>query len=238
MTTNTISTNSSTVMRGVARWLLRETMGTVMAGVILFFCADRWDWVWGWATVITIAYYVIGTASVLLPKNPALLAERTGPKMGAKKWDTSIMIAVGTIILVIYIVGGLDARSGWTSNFPAWAQIVGVILTLFGYTLVLWAIAANAFFSLIVRIQKERGHTVATGGPYRFVRHPGYVGTILAYIGTPMILGSLWASVLGVITAMLMIVRTALEDKTLRAELDGYKEYAARVRYRLLPGVW
>ena len=88
MTTDTIKTNSSTEKRGVARWFFRETMGTVMAGVILFWCAGRWDWVWGWATVFTIAYYVFGTASVLLPKNPALLAERTGPKKGAKKWDT------------------------------------------------------------------------------------------------------------------------------------------------------
>lgn len=238
MTTETTSTNSSTVTRGVARWFFRETMGTVMAGVILFWCAGRWDWVWGWATVFTIAYYVFGTASVLLPKNPALLAERTGPKKGAKKWDTLIMSLVGAIILGIYIVGGLDARYGWTSNFPAWAQALGFILTLLGYTLALWAISANAFFSLIVRIQKERRHTVATGGPYRFVRHPGYVGTLLAYIGTPTMLGSNWAILLGVITAILIIVRTTLEDKTLLAELDGYKEYATHVRYRLLPGVW
>jgi protein-S-isoprenylcysteine O-methyltransferase Ste14 len=233
-----MSTNSSTVKRGVARWFFRETMGTIMAGVILFWCAGRWDWLWGWATVVTIAYYVFGTAFVLLPKNPALLAERTGPKHGAKKWDTTIMILVGTIILVIYIVGGLDARYGWTSNFPTWAQIIGVVLTLLGYTLVLWAIAANAYFSLIVRVQKDRGHTVATGGPYRFVRHPGYVGTILAYIGTPLILGSAIAIALGIVTALLIIARTALEDRTLIAELAGYKEYAARVRYRLLPGVW
>ena len=238
MTIDTMSTNSSTVKRGVARWFFREIVGTVMAGVILFWGAGNWNWVWGWATVVTIAYYVFGTAFVLLPKNPALLAERTGPKHGAKKWDALIMSLVGTIILVIYIVGGLDARNGWTRDFPAWAQIVGVILTLLGYTLALWAIAANAFFSLIVRIQKERGHTVATGGPYQFVRHPGYVGTILAYIGTPMMLGSNWAILLGVITAILIIVRTALEDKTLLAELDGYKEYAARVRFRLLSGVW
>jgi protein-S-isoprenylcysteine O-methyltransferase Ste14 len=238
MTTGTIGTNSSTVTRGVVRWFIRETMGTLMASVILFLCADRWDWLWGWVTVATIIYYVGGTAFVLLPKNPALLAERTGPKKGAKKWDTLIMSAVGTLILVIYIVGGLDVRYGWTSNFPTWAQIIGVVLTMMGYTLVLWAIAANAFFSLIVRVQTERGHTVATDGPYGFVRHPGYVGTILAYVGTPMLLGSLWTIVLGVVAAILMIVRTALEDKTLLTELDRYKEYAARVRYRLLPGVW
>jgi protein-S-isoprenylcysteine O-methyltransferase Ste14 len=148
------------------------------------------------------------------------------------------MSIVGLIILAVYVMGGLDVRYGWTIGFPMAAQIAGVILAVLGYALVVWATASNAFFSLIVRIQKERGHAVATGGPYQFVRHPGYVGSILAYVGTPIILGSWWAIALGVVSALLMIVRTAFEDKTLLAELDGYKDYAARVRYRLLPGVW
>jgi len=235
MTTNT---HSSTVARGGARWFIRETMGTMMAGVILFWCAGRWDWFWGWAAVVTIAYYVIGTALVLWPKNPALLAERTGPKKGSKKWDAQIMSVVGAITLTIYITGGLDARHGWTGPIPTWAHILALIVALLGHTLLLWAVASNAYFSLIVRIQKERGHAVATGGPYRFVRHPGYTGTIMTYLGLPLMLGSLWAVALGVVTAFLIILRTALEDKTLLAELDGYQTYAARVRYRLLPGLW
>jgi protein-S-isoprenylcysteine O-methyltransferase Ste14 len=100
------------------------------------------------------------------------------------------------------------------------------------------ATASNAFFSQIFRIQKERGHTVATGGPYRFVRHPGYVGTILFEIATPIMLGSWWALIPGGLSALLYLVRTALEDKALLDELDGYKEYAQKVRYRLLPGIW
>ena len=234
----TNTTISSTITRGVARWFVREIFGTIMVAVILFLSADRWDWVWGWATFITVALWVIATALVVYPKNPALLAERSGPRKGAKTWDTVIMIFVGTIILIIYIVAGFDARYGWTTNFPIWANIAGVMLTLLGYALAVWATASNAFFSLIVRIQTERGHTVATGGPYQFVRHPGYVGTILAYIGTPLILGSAIAIALGIVTALLIIARTALEDRTLIAELAGYTEYAARVRYRLLPGVW
>lgn len=180
MTSTTLRTDSAATSRGVVRWFFREIIGTIMAGVILFFCAGRWDWLGGWMTIVTVVYYVGGTALVLLPKNPALLAERSGPKHGAKKWDALIMSLVGTIILVIYIVGGLDARNSWTSSFPTWAQVVGFILTMLGYTPVLWAIASNTFFSLIVRIQKERGHTVASGGSYRSVRHPGYVRTILA----------------------------------------------------------
>nr|NIN68360.1 isoprenylcysteine carboxylmethyltransferase family protein [Anaerolineae bacterium]NIN98447.1 isoprenylcysteine carboxylmethyltransferase family protein [Anaerolineae bacterium] len=107
-----------------------------------------------------------------------------------------------------------------------------------GYALGVWAIASNAFFSQIVRIQKERGHRVATGGPYRFVRHPGYVGTILVGLAAPIMLGSLWALIPGGAVALLFILRTALEDQTLLGELEGYGTYAGRVRYRLLPGVW
>jgi protein-S-isoprenylcysteine O-methyltransferase Ste14 len=237
MTTDTIGTDSLTTTRGVVRWLIRETMGIVMAGAILFLCAGRWDWPWGWATVVTLALWVGATALAVIPTNPALLAERTRPR-GGKTWDTAIMSLVGLIILAVYVVGGLDVRFGWTIGFPIVAQIAGVIVTVLGYALVVWATASNAFFSQIVRIQRERGHTVATGGPYQFVRHPGYVGSILAYVGTPIMLGSWWAIVLGVVTALLMIVRTAFEDKTLLQELDGYQEYATRVRYRLLPGVW
>jgi protein-S-isoprenylcysteine O-methyltransferase Ste14 len=237
MTTDTTGTDFSAITRGVVRWLIRETMGIVIAGVILFLCAGRWDWLWGWATVVTLALWVGATALAVIPTHPALLAERTRPR-GGKAWDTAIMSIVGIIMIAVYVVGGLDVRYGWTISFPMAAQIAGVILAVLGYALVVWATASNAFFSLIVRIQKERGHTVATGGPYQFVRHPGYVGIILAYVGTPIMLGSWWAIVIGVVTALLMIVRTALEDKTLLKELDGYRDYAARVRYRLLPGVW
>jgi protein-S-isoprenylcysteine O-methyltransferase Ste14 len=237
MTANTNGTNPAAT-RGVVRWFIRETMGIVMAGVILFLCAGQWDWIWGWATVVTLALWVGATALAVIPTNPTLLAERASRPKGVKTWDTALMSIVGIIVLAIYVVGGLDVRFGWTIGFPVVAQIVGVVLVILGYALAVWATASNAFFSLIVRIQKERGHTVATGGPYQFVRHPGYIGTIMAYVGTPIMLGSGWAIVLGVVTALLLIVRTALEDKTLLAELDGYQTYAARVRYRLLPGVW
>ena len=98
--------------------------------------------------------------------------------------------------------------------------------------------AANAFFSMVVRIQEDRGHAVATGGPYRYVRHPGYVGMMLSLLGTPLLLGSLWALVPAGLATCLYVVRTALEDRTLQEELEGYKDYAGQVRRRLLPGVW
>ncbi len=238
MTTNTIGANSSATARGVLRWSIRETMGIVMAGVILFLCAGRWDWLPGWTAVGTLAFWVGATALAVIPRHPQVLAERLGPRKDAKAWDTAIMSLVGVIVLAVYVVAGLDARFEWTPGFPPAAQVAGVIAAMLGYALVVWATATNAYFSLNVRIQKERGHTVVTRGPYRFVRHPGYVGSILAYLGTPILLGSWSAIVLGGIAALLMIVRTALEDRTLQEELPGYQEYVQRVRYRLLPGVW
>ena len=113
------------------------------------------------------------------------------------------------------------------------AQIGAMLIVIAGYALVVWATGTNAFFSQVVRIQTERGHTVVSSGPYRYVRHPAYVGMILVVLGAPIMLGSWWALIPGVISAVLVIVRTALEDKTLQAELPGYADYAQRTRYRL-----
>ncbi len=238
MTNSTISTNATAVTRGVLRWLVRETMGVVMACVILFLCAGHWDWVWGWSAVATLVFWVGATALAVIPTHPAVLAERTRPRKGSKSWDTVFMSIVAVIVLAVYVVGGLDERNGWTVGFPEAVQILGVIVAVIGYALFVWATASNAFFSQMVRIQEERGHAVATGGPYQFVRHPGYLGGILAYVGMPMMLGSLPATALGLATAVLMVVCTSLEDRTLLRELNGYREFAARVRYRLLPGLW
>jgi protein-S-isoprenylcysteine O-methyltransferase Ste14 len=135
-------------------------------------------------------------------------------------------------------VAGLDVRFQWTAPLPLGYHIAGLLATSLGYALFLWAMASNAFFSQGVRIQAERGHMVATGGPYRYVRHPGYVGTILAQLGTPFLLGSPWALVPSGLSAALFVLRTWLEDKTLMQELPGYTEYAYQTPSRLLPGIW
>jgi protein-S-isoprenylcysteine O-methyltransferase Ste14 len=228
---------TSDTTRGVVRWLFRETMGVLGQAAVLFLSVGRWNWVMGWAFVIATTLWVGATALVVIPRNPDLLAERLGPRKGAKTWDAVIMSIIGPALIACYIVAGLDVRYGWTRiSLPL--QIIALIIVVLGYALIVWATAANPFFSLIVRIQQERGHTVAAGGPYRFVRHPAYVGGIAIYIATPVMLGSVWALIPGGLTAVLMIVQTALEDKTLQNELDGYKAYAVQVRYRLLPGVW
>jgi len=138
----------------------------------------------------------------------------------------------------VLLIAGLDTRFGWTGRVALALQIVAIAIFMLGGALFSWAMVSNAYFSTVVRIQEDRGHTVCTTGPYRFVRHPGYVGAILQSLAVPLMLGSLWALVPGGLAALLIVARTALEDRTLWEELDGYKEYARRVRYRLLPGVW
>jgi protein-S-isoprenylcysteine O-methyltransferase Ste14 len=222
----------------IARYAIRETLGIVVMGVALFWSAGQIDWWPAWASIAVTLAWIIATAIVIFHINPDLLAERLGPRKGAKPWDTAIMSILGLTELVRYIVAGLDQRYGWTGGFPLAAQIAALILCVLGYALFVWATASNAFFSQIVRIQSERGHTVVAGGPYHYVRHPAYFGAILYELAVPVLLASWWALIASGLNAILLILRTALEDRTLQAELTGYVDYARQVRYRLLPGIW
>jgi protein-S-isoprenylcysteine O-methyltransferase Ste14 len=193
----------------------------------------------GWAMVGIYALWVGANALFLIPRNPELLAERAKRhKEGMKTWDKLVLSVVGLATLAKYIIAGLDVRYGWTAQMPLTIQIVALVISALGYALGTWAMATNAYFSMVVRIQEDRGHAVVSDGPYRYVRHPGYTGTTAFELATPIMLGSLWALIPGVLAAVLTIARTALEDQTLQKELDGYRDYAQRVRYRLLPGIW
>jgi protein-S-isoprenylcysteine O-methyltransferase Ste14 len=229
---------SPDVQRGVIRWGLRETMGLLMYIPFLFWPAGTWNWPMAWALMIITALWIIGTAIVTIPRYPELLAERVKPRKGAKAWDTAILGVIGMLMLVKLLLAGLDFHFGCTVQLPLWAEIAGLAAALAGYSLVVWATGSNAFFSQVVRIQKERGHKVATGGPYRMVRHPSYIGMIAVELGTSFMLGSWLALIPSGISVILFFLRTYLEDRTLLAELAGYKEYAGRTKFRLIPGVW
>jgi protein-S-isoprenylcysteine O-methyltransferase Ste14 len=213
-------------------------MGVVMLALLLFLAAGTVNWIAGWAMVIVMAGWVTATAIVVIPRHPELLAERVGPTKGAKTWDVALSGLLGVTMMIMWVVAGLDVRYRWSSGIGSVAQIGAMLLVIAGYALVVWATGVNAFFSQVVRIQSERGHVVISTGPYRSVRHPAYVGMILVVSGSPIMLGSWWALIPGILSALLVIVRTALEDRTLQAELPGYAEYAQHTRYRLLPGVW
>ncbi|HUV67231.1 MAG TPA: isoprenylcysteine carboxylmethyltransferase family protein, partial [Sedimentisphaerales bacterium] len=163
----------------ILRYAIREVMGTVLMGVALFWSAGRINWWPAWALIVLMLAWSTATAIVILRFNPDLLADRLGPRKGAKPWDLAIMSIIGLTTLVRLIVAGLDQRYGWTSGIPLTAQVAALVVSALGYALVVWATASNAFFSQVVRIQSERSHSVATGGPYRYVRHPAYLGTIL-----------------------------------------------------------
>jgi protein-S-isoprenylcysteine O-methyltransferase Ste14 len=140
--------------------------------------------------------------------------------------------------LVSWLIAGLDFRWNWTPHVPTPLRWIALAVVLLGAVLANWALVVNRFFAAVVRIQYDRGHQVVTDGPYRFIRHPGYAGGLYVWLSLPLMLGTLWAYVPALLTACALVVRTALEDRTLIEELSGYSEYAQRTRYRLLPGVW
>jgi protein-S-isoprenylcysteine O-methyltransferase Ste14 len=228
---------SSPSQRTKIRFVVRETLGVVLMAVILFAAAGTTSWTAAWIGVAIVAAWAASTAYVLFTQHPDLIAERLRPSQGTKRWDKAILSVVALGSIARLVVAGFDFRLGW-SSVPTWLQIAGALASIAGYALVVWSVAANAFFSQAVRIQEERGHQVETGGPYRLVRHPGYVGSVLHEIGMALLLGSWWALVPGALNACAMIVRTRMEDDTLRRELTGYEDYAGRVRYRLVPGLW
>ena len=225
----------SDLTSGVRKRMLQVVVQFLILAAILFIASGRLDWVWAWA-YLGVGVGIVAINALVLP--PELIAERGQTKEDTKSWDKVLGILLITPTLGTLIVAGLDKRFGWSLPLAVVVHLVALIFYALAQGLFTWAMASNKFFSGTVRIQKERGHTVASGGPYRYVRHPGYVGYIASWIATSLALGSLWALIPAGLVMGLMVVRTALEDKTLQAELDGYKDYAARVRYRLLPGVW
>jgi protein-S-isoprenylcysteine O-methyltransferase Ste14 len=224
--------------KGVTRWLIREIMGGLFSGLIVFIAAGRFDLVWGWVLMGVYLSWTAATAIVLIPRCPELLAERATRSKSMKTWDARLMSLIGLLTLAKYVLAGLDLRFAWTGGIPIAAHLTALVIAASTFALVTWSMAANAFFSLIVRIQDDRQHAVADNGPYRYVRHPGYIGALVFELASPILLGSLWALIPGVVAALLFILRTALEDRTLHEELPGYTEFAQRTRYRLLPGVW
>jgi protein-S-isoprenylcysteine O-methyltransferase Ste14 len=209
-----------------------------LLAALLFIPAGDMDWAMGWAV---LGVYLTGLCLfnlLVILHDPELAKERVNPPAGTKKWDRTLTNLANLPILLILPVAGLDRRYGWSPplGLPIQeAALVGLVVALI---LVAWAMMTNRFFSSLVRIQADRGHTVVSDGPYRFVRHPGYLGMMAMVLSAALALGSLWGLICGVLAGCLYIVRTALEDRTLREELPGYTEYARKVRYRLLPWVW
>jgi protein-S-isoprenylcysteine O-methyltransferase Ste14 len=218
------------------RWLLKSLLGSVFLASVLFLSAGTARWPMAWALIALFAGVTIATYTLV---DPALIAERERHRRSTERWDNVLLSVYGIItMLVVPVVAGLDKRFGWSPPLVWQFAALALLINIAGWALHIWAMRANAYFAIVVRLQQERGQTVATGGPYRWVRHPGYVGGIGFNLATPIMLGSLWALVPGILGAGLLVVRTALEDRVLHERLAGYPAYAEKVRYRLIPGVW
>jgi len=202
--------------------------------------SGAWGWWEAWTyAAISFFGFILGRA-LASRRHPDLLAERSR-SMGmedAQPWDKILAPAMALGSIVPLIVAGLDKRYGWTDPLAFNIKIVSLIVIVLGYVLGSWALIENKFFSGIVRIQEDRGHHVVTTGPYRFIRHPGYAGSLLVYLVVPIFLDSLWAYIPTILLIGIVFLRTLLEDRTLQSELPGYKDFTQKTRYRLLPYIW
>lgn len=222
----------------VTLYLIDQVVSVGVMAAALFWSAGRIDWWAAWAAVGVWLAWFIAYDILLLGYNPALAQERLAPPKDSKRWDRALLSLLRLGQLARYILAGLDQRHQWSGAFPLAGQWIGLAACVLGYGLLAWALGSNRYFSQVVRIQTERGHAVSQGGPYRWVRHPGYLGMILFEPAMSALLGSWPALAVGGLCSALVIVRTALEDRTLLAELEGYPAYAQKVRYRLIPGLW
>jgi len=233
--------NEETAQTVTPRQWIRLVLAYLLIPLILFICGGEFGWWQAWLYAMLILVTGIGGRMWAEKRHPGLTAERQNIEniQNAKAWDKVLapLMAV-SVVFPMVIVAGLDHRYNWSPEFPLWLIVIGFIFILLGYTFAAWALAENRFFSSVVRIQAERGHVVCDSGPYRFVRHPGYAGSIIPLFGIVLALGSLWTLIPAAVASIITVIRTALEDQTLQEELPDYRDYARRVRYRLIPGIY
>jgi protein-S-isoprenylcysteine O-methyltransferase Ste14 len=230
------------VKAGIVKRAVQVFFLIAFQAAMLFLSSGRLDWLWAWVYVGFYLAAALINATFMLRYSPETIARRA-EATGMKDWDKVVGGLFGVMyFVIILLIAGLDVRFGWTlragTQIALALQIAAVVAFAAGYALFSWGMISNAHFATVVRVQGDRGHAVCNTGPYRFVRHPGYIGGMIQSLALPLMLGSLWAFIPGGLAALLLVIRTALEDKTLLKELDGYEEYAQQVRYRLLPGVW
>ena len=210
----------------------------VIQAALLFLSAGSLKWTPGWWYIGLYVLMLFLASFIMIPKRPEVIAERSSGTSGGRRWDLRVTRLMSIPTLGLLVLAGFDHRWNWTAPLPLWLRIAGATAFIFGYIIVLWAMFCNPYFSQVVRIQKERGHVAVTGGPYRLVRHPGYLGMTSSMLGSVFILDSILGLICFALYLALILYRTSMEDRTLRNELEGYAEYAAKTRYRLIPGVW
>jgi protein-S-isoprenylcysteine O-methyltransferase Ste14 len=224
----------------IRRVIWQSIVGLAIMAALLFFPAGTLNWPAAWVYLIEISITSLAITLWLLRHNPTLLAERMSPliQREQKRWDKVLMTALIFLWCAWFVLIGLDAvRYGW-SEMPFWVQVLGALGIMTSMYIMFLTMRANSFAAPVVKIQAERGHRVVSDGPYAIVRHPMYGGALLLIVGTPLLLGSWWGLALAPIIVLLLGARAVMEERTLAHELDGYEEYAARVRYRMIPLIW
>jgi protein-S-isoprenylcysteine O-methyltransferase Ste14 len=237
---NLPAASSSSQRTSPGRLLSRLLLLLVILLGILLPAAGRLDWAQGWAFSLAFCAFLLSYGIWVRRNDPGQLAERStsGRKESVKPWDRMILSIYTVLLLALLVLAGLDAGRFRWAPAPTGLQVAGWIAMVLAGGLVFWTVSVNTFLSRHVRIQDDRGQQTVTRGPYRWIRHPMYLGVIVLMPGIPLALGSIWGLIPGGLIGVLFVVRTALEDRTLQAELPGYREYAQKVRYRLIPGVW
>jgi protein-S-isoprenylcysteine O-methyltransferase Ste14 len=225
--------------RAGIRGIVVQSILIIVGFVVLFLSAGTLLWVNAWIYAgLIIIYHVVSTV-VLARLNPQLLNERgTLARAGTKTFDKLYVAVYPVFSFSSLIVMGFDAIRYQWSAMPFWFIFIGIFLFVAVAPVAIWAMAVNKFFEWTVRIQNDRNQYVCTSGPYGITRHPGYTGAIISLLAYPFILGSWWGFLPNLVLILIMVIRTALEDRTLQKELPGYKEYAQKVKYRLVPFIW
>ncbi|QDW39633.1 isoprenylcysteine carboxylmethyltransferase family protein [Bradyrhizobium sp. KBS0727] len=223
----------------IAKLLLQNTLFVLALGALLFAASGSLHWPAAWVFLVTSAITGPACGLWLARTDPALLAERLRPtfQAGQPAADKKFMLIFVAVALVWLIAIGMDRRAH-ASNVPQALQVIGFAMYLLSTVFVMWVFRENSFAAPVVRVQAERGHHVISTGPYAVVRHPMYGSIMLFFVGVPLLLGSWWGLLITPVFAVLFAVRTGIEERALVADLPDYADYAARVRYRLLPGLW
>ncbi len=194
-------------------------------------------WTMGWVFLMVFVLQRVMAAVYLWRKNPDIVIARSKLHAGTKGWDKVALLVLILSLTAMFVTAGLDSRLHWSSA-PLWLVVLGYVLLSIGTVGSAWVQSVNKFAERGVRIQTERGHKVVNTGPYAIVRHPFYVTIFFFYFGIPLALGSFWALIPATVASLILVVRTVFEDRLLQNELEGYREYASQVRYRLILGVW
>jgi protein-S-isoprenylcysteine O-methyltransferase Ste14 len=224
----------------VAQLTIKNAVWLAFMALLLFVSAGTWRWPQGWIYLAELGGIGMIVGLWLARHDPGLLAERMGGifRSAQKRWDRTLMAVFTALWTGSLVLSAVDAGRWQWLHVPIWLEVLGALLITLAYYLFYLTFRENSYAAPTVKIQSERGHRVVSTGPYATVRHPMYAGAVAFFIGTPLLLGSWLGLAVAPALIALLAARAVLEERTLARELPGYRDYAARVRYRLLPGVW